>query len=244
MFRPPSPPPAPPTPPPPTTTTTMTTTTFLHRIKNKESTTFNRIKYDPELLLHYLFDDSSLTTATGNKNSTTSFKVNVIKINKVRVKKTCGALLTHYYALISMSNGYEFEFHPGSQPRTFQFVHSDGVPIIVMIVCDDCCKQELRSFVKGENDFNVAFKNCESILCKRKSMQTIFVGLTLAVIVWNMFAFSWILIFFVFFIVSMLYLNNNYIISNPRVVFCQHYRDTIVDNNEHFNRQCPPFPAA
>lgn len=106
--------------------------------------------------------------------------------------------MTHYYAHITTSDGYEFEFHPGSQPRTFQYAHSDGIVVIVMIACDECCKKELRSFVEGENGFNVAFKNCESILCKRKSMQTVFVGLSLAVIVWNMFDFSWLLIFLSF----------------------------------------------
>nr|QIT08137.1 ac81-like protein [Lymantria dispar multiple nucleopolyhedrovirus] len=194
-------------------------TSCLHRLRNKDSTTLNRIKYDAELLLHYLFDNS---TSIGDERARKS-NVNVLKISKVRVKKTCGALLTHYYAHITTSDGYEFEFHPGSQPRTFQYAHSDGIVVIVMIACDECCKKELRSFVEGENGFNVAFKNCESILCKRKSMQTVFVGLSLAVIVWNMFDFSWLLIFFVFFIVTMLYVNNNYNISTPRVEFCEHH---------------------
>ncbi|ADD73794.1 ORF85 [Lymantria xylina nucleopolyhedrovirus] len=200
-------------------------TTCLHRLRNKDSTTLNRIKYDPELLLHYLFDNS--TSVKGDERARKS-NVNVLKISKVRVKKTCGALLTHYYAHITTSDGYEFEFHPGSQPRTFQYVHSDGVVVIVMIACDECCKNELRSFVEGENKFNVAFQNCESILCKRKSMQTVFVGLSLAVIVWNMFDFSWLLIFFVIFIVSMLYVNNNYNISSPRVEFCKHHSQNAV----------------
>ncbi len=184
------------------------------------ATSLNRIKYDQDLLIHYLFD--------GLRNSEDT---NVIKICKTRVKKTCGTMLAHYFAHINISNGYTFEFHPGSQPRTFQLSHSDGSVIVVMILCDDCCKTELRSFVAGENGFNVAFQNCESILCKRKSMQTIFVSLALFVIFMNMFSFSWYFIFLVVFIIVMLYLNNNYMISDPRIVICPHKINSTVKQN-------------
>jgi Baculoviridae AC81 len=173
-----------------------------------------RIKYDSELLIHYLFDNLQHSEDT-----------NIIKICKVRVKRTFGTMLTHYYAHITISNGYDFEFHPGSQPRTFQNTHSDGCPIQIMLLCDDCCKYELRQFVQGENDFNVAFKNCESILCKRKSMQTVFITLALITIFINMFSFSWYYIFFIFFIITLLYLNNNYMISVPQFVFCEHKKN-------------------
>ncbi|AHH82653.1 ORF-64 [Buzura suppressaria nucleopolyhedrovirus] len=211
----------------PTTTTPTTTTTNLnsinnlHRLRNKNLTRLNRIKYDSELLLHYLYD------RYGNSNTTAGdyhSNVNIIKVCKVKVTRTCGTLLAHYYAKIEISNGYKFEFHPGSQPRTFQHVHNDGNIIMVLVYCDGCCKNELRSFVEGENNFNVAFRNCESILCKRKSMQTIFVSMSLLIIALNMFKFSLYYIFFVFFILILLYLNNNYIISNPRVTFCPHMR--------------------
>ncbi|AWW14431.1 hypothetical protein KM620_gp071 [Hyposidra talaca nucleopolyhedrovirus] len=205
----------------PATNLNSATTNYFHRLRNKNLTTLNRIKYDSELLLHYLYDRYGNTNTTaGDYHS----DVNIIKICKVKVTRTCGTLLAHYYAKIEISNGYKFEFHPGSQPRTFQHVHSDGNIIMVLVYCNECCKNELRSFVEGENAFNVAFHNCESILCKRKSMQTIFVSLALFIIALNMFKFSWYYIFFVFFILILLYLNNNYIISNPRVTFCPHIR--------------------
>nr|WUR10766.1 ac81-like protein [Calliteara abietis nucleopolyhedrovirus] len=263
-----------------TTTTTTTTakpacpdpqttsTTWFPRLRDKNLTTLNRIKYDSELLLHYLYDvspnhhlaehnDNNVNNNSNNNNknfavaalnetaaameatgadydydsdSLESYRqsvnggINVIKICKARVMRTCGTLLAHYYAQIEISNGYKFEFHPGSQPRTFQQLHSEGHIIIILIYCDACCKKELTVFVEGENDFNVAFRNCESILCKRKSMQTIFVSMALVAVALNMFYFSWYYIFFVLFLLLLLYLNNNYIISSPRVVFCEHKR--------------------
>ncbi|ABY65799.1 hypothetical protein [Orgyia leucostigma nucleopolyhedrovirus] len=191
-----------------------TRTNCCLRLRDKNLTTLNRIKYDSQLLIHYLYD----------KSSDNAENVNVIKVCKVRVVRTCGTLLAHYYAQIEISNGYKFEFHPGSQPRTFQQTHSEGHVILTFVCCDDCCKRELCAYVEGENEFNVAFKNCESILCKRKSMQTVFVSLALLVIALNMFKFSWYYIFFVFFILILLYLNNNYLISSPRVIFCEHKR--------------------
>ncbi len=189
---------------------------WFHRLRNKESTTLNRIKYDQELLLHYLYDDSVA------QRDFSSDDINVIRVCKMRVKRTCGTVLAHYYAQIEISNGYKFEFHPGSQPRTFQQLHSIGHVIILMICCNNCCKEELKSFVQGENNFNVAFKNCESILCKRKSMQTILITVALTIIAVNMFKFSWFFMFFVCFILFLLYLNNNYLVSSPRVIFCPH----------------------
>ncbi|AKC91691.1 ac81 [Lambdina fiscellaria nucleopolyhedrovirus] len=184
----------------------------FQRFRNKNMTTLNKIKYDSQLLLHYLYD--------GHVNADKT--PNIVRVCKVKVTRSWGTLLTHYYADIALSTGYVFEFHPGSQPRTFQQVHSVGHLIMVIVLCDECCKRELCAFVEGENNFNVAFRNCESILCKRKSMQTVFVGMALTVIALNMFHFSWYYIFFVFFIIALLYVNNNYIISGPQVAFCQH----------------------
>nr|AGS47919.1 putative 26.9 kDa protein [Ectropis obliqua nucleopolyhedrovirus] len=190
-------------------------------------TTLNRVKYDSELLLHYLFDglfnNYDLRDTDDNTNLLNN-DINTIRVCKVKVKRTCGTLLTHYYAHIELYNGYKFEFHPGSQPRTFQHIHSEGHPILLMVLCNECCKNELKHFVEGENEFNVAFHNCETILCRRKSMQTIFVTLALLAIAFNMFKFSWYYIFFVFFILLLLYLNNNYLISSPSIVFCPHKR--------------------
>ncbi|AUV65358.1 hypothetical protein [Alphabaculovirus myunipunctae] len=196
-----------------TTTTTEQQTTFLNRCQSndKKLTSQSRVKYDDQLLIHYVFD-----------GITRSENTNVIKVCKVRVKKTCGTLLSHYYAQIDISNGYSFEFHPGSQPRTFQHVNSDGNTIMIMILCDECCKEELRAFVRGENSFNVAFKNCESILCKRKSVQTVLITMALFALFANMFYFSWYYIFFVLFMLLLLYINNNYMISDPQIVFCPH----------------------
>nr|QBM79046.1 ac81 [Helicoverpa armigera nucleopolyhedrovirus] len=206
----------------PTSTTPLTDTTTLDRqtlhrpfknlqLSDKNLTTLNRIKYDSELLIHYLFD-----------NLNNSENLNIIKVCKVRVKKAGGTLLAHYYAKIQISNGYTFEFHPGSQPKTFQTDHSDGHLIGIRILCDECCKRELRSFVEGENVFNLAFHNCEAILCKRRSMQTVLITMTIVVLIFNMIEFSWFYIFFIIFILILLYVNNNYMISNPTINYCPH----------------------
>ncbi|AXS67730.1 ac81-like protein [Cryptophlebia peltastica nucleopolyhedrovirus] len=190
---------------------------------------FNRIKYDPELLIHYLFDEFQNIKENGDINNAELFDdnqytnlVNIIKICKVKVTKSCGAILAHYYAQVNMYNNYAFEFHPGSQPRTFQQIHSYGHVISVMVLCNECCKNELKNFIEGENDFNVAFKNCETILCKRKSMQTIIIALALFVIMINMLKFSYYNIFFVIFFMFLLYINNNYMISDPQIILCSH----------------------
>lgn len=197
---------------------TQTTTSWLTRFQPNDknlTTTLSRIKYDADLLIHYVFDGLDRSENT-----------NVIKVCKVRVKKTCGTLLAHYYAQIDISNGYRFEFHPGSQPRTFQHVHTDGNIILVLIQCDECCKEELRSFVLGENEFNVAFKNCESILCKRKSIQTVLITMAVLVLFANIFYFSWYYVLFILVMIFLLYLNNNYMISNPQIVYCPHKKST------------------
>nr|QNN89457.1 ORF87 [Pieris brassicae granulovirus] len=49
------------------------------------------------------------------------------------------------------------------------------------MLCEECCRKELESYVSGENNFNIAFKNCESILCKRKSVQSV-LGVVLLII--------------------------------------------------------------
>nr|ANW12244.1 ac81 [Malacosoma sp. alphabaculovirus] len=198
---------------PTTATTTMTTNfpTSQWPLRDKNLTTLNRIKYDPELLIHYIFD------AIQNSED-----FNVIRVCKIRVVKTGGTLLSHYYAHIEISNGYSFEFHPGSQPKTFQNVHTSGNIIMVLILCDECCKQELRDYIHGENRFNVAFMNCESILCKRKSAQTVMITLALLIIFLNMLKFSWYFMFFVLFIIVVLYINNNYLVSNPYIIVCPH----------------------
>lgn len=198
-------------------TTTRNRSDCLTRcqLNDKNLTTLSRVKYDADLLLHYIFDGIDRSENT-----------NIIKVCKVRVKKACGTLLAHYYAQIDISNGFGFEFHPGSQPRTFQNVHTDGNIILVFVLCDECCKEELRSFVTGENEFNVAFQNCESILCKRKSVQTVLITMAILVLFVNIFHFSWYYVLFILFMILLLYLNNNYMISNPKIVFCPHKLQT------------------
>lgn len=163
-------------------------------------------------MINYLFNGAS------NMES----DVNVVKVCKVRVTKTGGTLLAHYYARIKLSNGYTFEFHPGSQPRTFQNAHSDGIVILVRILCNECCKQELTDYVNGENKFNIAFQNCESILCKRKSIQTILITIALMLLLVNVGNFSYYHLFFILVIIVLLYINNNYMIRDPRVLLCPH----------------------
>ncbi|ACI47452.1 unknown [Spodoptera litura nucleopolyhedrovirus II] len=185
----------------------------LSQLNDKNLTTLSRVKFDADLLIHYVFDGISRSENT-----------NVIKVCKVRVKKACGTLLAHYYAQIEISNGFTFEFHPGSQPRTFQHIHTEGNVILVFFLCDQCCKQELRLFIEGENDFNVAFRNCESILCKRKSVQTVYITMAVLVLFANIIHFSWYFVLFIFVMIVLLYLNNNYMISNPQIVYCSHKR--------------------
>lgn len=148
--------------------------------------------------------------------------INVIKVYKVKVKKTGASILAHYFAHVSTSTGYEFEFHPGSQPRTFQTVHTDGLIIKVHIMCNQCCKAELRRYVEGENGFNVAFRNCESILCQRVSFQTLLLASAILLLLFNVENFSALNLFVILLILLALFCHNNYIISNPQIVFCKH----------------------
>lgn len=188
-------------------------------------------------MIHYLFDDVNFKSIEDLDDLSEPVKnYNVIKICKNKVTKTCGAILAHYFAQIQVSNGYKFEFHPGSQPRTFQQIHSKGNVIFALILCDECCKNELRLYTMKENDFNVIFQNCESILCKRKSMQTVFITLALLAITFNMFVFSWYYIFFVIFIIILLYINNNYIISTPKVILCAHKQQNLQDVDKKYSR--------
>ncbi|AAC63753.1 AcMNPV orf81 [Bombyx mori nucleopolyhedrovirus] len=195
----------------------ISTTETFQRLRNKNLTTLNKIKYDSELLLHYLYDDQQ------NKNSDyANNNINVIKISKVKVKKTGASILAHYFAQVHVSNGYSFEFHPGSQPRTFQTIHTDGLIIKVLILCDECCKKELRDYIKGENSFNVAFKNCESILCRRISFQTVLMTCAVLLLLFNVEKFSMINLLIILLILLSLFCHNNYIISNPCIEFCNH----------------------
>ncbi|QNV47816.1 ac81-like protein [Alphabaculovirus altersperidaniae] len=199
----------------------------LSQLNDKNLTTLSRVKFDADLLIHYVFDGISRSENT-----------NVIRVCKVRVKKACGTLLAHYYAQIEISNGFTFEFHPGSQPRTFQHIHTDGNVILVFFLCDECCKKELRLFIDGENDFNVAFKNCESILCKRKSVQTVYITMAILILFANIIHFSWYFVLFIFVMIVLLYLNNNYMISNPQIVYCPHKRrDHKHHHHYHHGRQ-------
>nr|WML75142.1 hypothetical protein KBIHDJOI_00099 [Spodoptera littoralis nucleopolyhedrovirus]WOC30936.1 hypothetical protein GACBDANE_00057 [Spodoptera litura nucleopolyhedrovirus] len=179
----------------------------------------SRVKYDPDLMIKYLFEYGSFD----KKEDGIKKDANVIKICKVKVTKTGGTMLAHYYARIKLSNGYTFEFHPGSQPKTFQNVHSNGTVIMVRVMCDDCCKKELIEYVKGENRFNIAFQNCESILCKRKSVQTVLITIALLIVLINLMAFSFLHLFFILVIIVLLYINNNYMIRDPSVSICAHH---------------------
>jgi Baculoviridae AC81 len=179
-------------------------------------TTFNKIKYDSELLLHYLFDTNN------QQHEQFANDINVIQIYKVKVKKTGASVLAHYYARVNVSTGHSFEFHPGSQPRTFQTVHTEGLIIKVLILCDECCKNELRNYIEGENSFNVAFKNCESILCRRISFQTTLLSCAIILLLFNIEHFSIVNLIIIVLILVALFCHNNYIISNPSITFCTH----------------------
>ncbi|QBQ01644.1 ac81-like protein [Hyphantria cunea granulovirus] len=179
-----------------------------------EVLTGKRVKFDSELLIKYVFD---------YKSKPINNDPNVIKICRVKVQKTGGAVLAHFFAKIYLSNGFQFEFHPGSQPKTFQNIQdTDHSPFQVLILCDNCCKQELTSYVEGENSFNIAFNNCEEILCKRKSVQTVLGIVLMAVLVINIVHFNTINLIVIIFILLILYLSNNYMLTNPTIVYCPH----------------------
>ncbi|AAF05234.1 ORF120 [Xestia c-nigrum granulovirus] len=185
---------------------------------SRDSLVTNRVKFNPQLLLKYVFDFRKENKDVGP---------NVIKICKVKVKRTGGTILAHYYAKIYLSNDFEFEFHPGSQPRTFQTMNNaDSTVVKVLLLCDSCCKRELTDFVEGENSFNIAFQNCESILCKRKSVQTV-IGVALVVLlISNIIEFKLFHMVLIAFLVALLYMTNNYMLHHPIVKTCDHLKNT------------------
>ncbi|ABQ52037.1 hypothetical protein SlGVgp094 [Spodoptera litura granulovirus] len=181
---------------------------------HNQLTTNDRVKFDSELLLKYVYDFKM----------NDSKEPNIIKVCKVKVKRSCGAILAHYYAKVYVSNNFAFEFHPGSQPKTFQNIDStDGTPIKVLIMCDECCKKELASYIEGENRFNIAFQNCETILCKRKSVQTVLGIAIVVVLLSNMINFEFFFIVLISFLIVLMYFINNYMIKQPTVEMCPHY---------------------
>ncbi|AAM70294.1 hypothetical protein [Phthorimaea operculella granulovirus] len=175
-----------------------------------------RVKYDSQLLLKYVFDF---------KTESTDGAPNIINICRVKVRKTGGAVLAHYYAQIYLANNYNFEFHPGSQPNTFQYINDDKDFTLwkTLILCEKCCRRELESYIKGENSFNIAYQNCETILCKRNSVQSVIGTVLLAVLVINIIHFTTINLIFIAFLVFLLYFVNNNLLIEPSVFYCKHY---------------------
>lgn len=175
-----------------------------------------RVKFDSQLLLKYAFD---------YKVRDTTGVPNVITVRRVKVRKTGGAVLAHYYATVHLANDFSFEFHPGSQPKTFQNVDPDKKHVLykTLVLCEPCCRRELESYIDGENGFNIAFQNCESILCKRKSVQTVLGSALLAVLLINILEFSSLNLLMIVFLLFMLYFVNNHMISEPRIEYCDHF---------------------
>lgn len=175
-----------------------------------------RVKYDSQLLLKYTFDF---------KTDDTHNIPNIINICRVKVKKTGGAILAHYYAQIYLSNNFNFEFHPGSQPKTFQNINDNKEFILYksLIMCESCCKKEIEKYVIGENNFNIAFQNCETILCKRKSVQSVIGTVLLLILLINIISFSIINLIFIAFLIFLLFFINNYMLIEPCVEYCKHY---------------------
>lgn len=186
----------------------------------EQSSVNRRIKYDSELLIRYVF---------GYNVKSVEGLPNVIKICRVKVKKAGGTVLAHYYAQIFLSNDFSFEFHPGSQPKTFQNIdyEKEHLPFKMYLCCDDCCKAEIKRFVDGENKFNIAFQNCETILCKRKSMQTVLATILLLVLIINIVEFRTINLFIILFLLTMLYIVNNYLLMQPKVEYCPHFKNRL-----------------
>ncbi|AAQ21689.1 unknown [Cryptophlebia leucotreta granulovirus] len=176
-----------------------------------------RVKYDSQLLLKYVFDF---------KTEDTQNLPNIINICRVRVRKTGGAVLAHYYAQVYLANNFNFEFHPGSQPKTFQNINDDKEYLLQksLVMCENCCRKELQQYVEGENNFNIAFKNCETILCKRKSLQSVIGVVLFIVLIINILNFTLINLIFIAFLVFLLYFVNNYMLIEPRVEYCEHYQ--------------------
>ncbi|AER41524.1 hypothetical protein [Epinotia aporema granulovirus] len=177
-----------------------------------------RVKYDSQLLLKYIFDF---------KTKDVSDTPNIIQICRVKVRKTCGTVLAHYYAKVYLANGFMFEFHPGSQPKTFQSVDETKHYVLykTLILCEECCRKELDGYVEGENRFNIAFRNCESILCNRSSVQSVIGGVLLIVLLINIVEFSVINLFYIAFLICLLYLINNHLLHDPNIHYCPHYNN-------------------
>lgn len=176
----------------------------------------SRVKYDSQLLLKYVFD---------YKLNDTIGAPNVINVCRVKVKKLGGAALAHYYAQIYLANNFSFEFHPGSQPKTFQNINDaqENVSYMSFVLCEECCRKKIEAYVHGENNFNIAFQNCETILCNRKSVQTVISTVLLVVLLVNIVYFSMLNLVFIAFLVYLLYIVNNYMIKEPTVNYCEHY---------------------
>ncbi|AEB00376.1 hypothetical protein [Clostera anachoreta granulovirus] len=175
-----------------------------------------RVKYDSQLLLKYVFDFKTVDT---DKTP------NIINICRVKVRKTGGAVLAHYYAQVYTSNGFNFEFHPGSQPKTFQHINDDKDYLLYKsrVLCEACCRRELEEYVEGENNFNIVFQNCETILCKRNSVQAVLGAVLLLVLIINVVNFSPVNLIVVFMLLFLLFIMNNYMLTAPRVEYCEHY---------------------
>ncbi|AAK70763.1 ORF103 similar to AcMNPV ORF81 [Cydia pomonella granulovirus] len=176
-----------------------------------------RVKYDSQLMLKYVFDF---------KTEDTQHLPNIINICRVRVRKTGGAVLAHYFAQVYLANNFNFEFHPGSQPKTFQAINDDRDYLLhkSLVLCEECCREELQQYVDGENNFNIAFQNCETILCKRKSVQSVIGVVLFIVLLINIINFTIINLIFIAFLVFLLYFVNNYLLMEPRVEYCKHYK--------------------
>ncbi|ABC61216.1 unknown [Choristoneura occidentalis granulovirus] len=188
----------------------------LINIMSSQERNSKRVKYDSQLLLKYAFD---------YKTENTAGVPNIINICRVKVKKTGGAVLAHYYAQIYLSNNFNFEFHPGSQPKTFQSINDNKDYLLFksLLLCEKCCRKEIEAYVEGENGFNIAFQNCETILCKRKSVQTVIGTVLLIVLLINIINFTVINLIFIAFLVFLLFIVNNYMLLEPRVEYCKHY---------------------
>ncbi|QOD40056.1 Maph93 [Matsumuraeses phaseoli granulovirus] len=189
---------------------------YLTSIMSSQEGQNKRLKYDHQLLLKYALDF---------KTEDTTKMPNIINICRVKVRKTGGAVLAHYYAQVYLANNFNFEFHPGSQPKTFQTINDDKDYLIhkSLIMCEKCCRDTMEEYVNGENNFNIAFQNCETILCKRKSVQSVLGAVLLMVLLINIIQFTVINLIFIAFLVFLLYFVNNYMLTEPRVEYCKHY---------------------
>nr|WPN08718.1 Ac81 [Cnaphalocrocis medinalis granulovirus] len=184
-----------------------------------------RVKYDPQLLLKYTFDF---------KLEDTLHTPNIINICRVKVKKTGGAVLAHYYAQIYLANNFNFEFHPGSQPKTFQHINDQKQHILVstLVLCEECCRQKLEEYIDGENNFNIALQNCETILCKRKSVQSVLGLVLFVVLLINIVEFKFFNLIYIAFLIFLLYVINNYMLCEPNIEYCKHYKTTKKKNGQ------------